>query len=254
MNIVIIEDEPQTARTLEDIILEVNPDAIILASLESVSDSISFLSNPMNSVDLIFADIQLTDGLSFDIFSKIQSKCPIIFCTAFDQYTLQAFKTNGIEYLLKPVKKDDVIEAFSKYNTLKESLNTNEDIIDLIKKSFVKKQKYKASLLVHHRESYIPVEVNNIALLMLDTEILYIYTFNKKKFPIYKTLTEIESEIDPALFFRINRQVLINRNSIKEVQPYFHRKVVVKTDLGIKEQLIVSRVKVSEFMDWLEQS
>jgi DNA-binding LytR/AlgR family response regulator len=107
---------------------------------------------------------------------------------------------------------------------------------------------------VHHRESYIPVEVNNIALLMLDTEILYIYTFDKKKFPIYKTLTEIESEIDPALFFRINRQVLINRNSIKEVQPYFHRKVVVKTDLGIKEQFIVSRVKVSEFMDWLEQS
>jgi two-component system response regulator LytT len=254
MNILIIEDEPHTAQILSEIIVQVRPDSIILETLESIEQSVKYLSNENNIPDLIFSDIQLADGLSFEIFSKIQLKCPIIFCTAFDQYTLQAFKTNGIEYVLKPVKEEDVELAFTKYEILKESLTPDTEIINLLKNTFQKKENYKNSILVHVKESFIPIEVSKIAFFIVDTEILYIHTFDNKRYPVFKAMSEIEASLDPTIFFRINRQVLLNKKVIKEVQPYFNRKVIVKTDLKTEEQLIVSRLKVTEFMNWIEQS
>jgi two-component system response regulator LytT len=254
MNILIIEDEPHTAQILSEIIVQVRPDSIILDTLESIEQSVKFLSNDKNLPDLIFSDIQLADGLSFEIFSKVQLKCPIIFCTAFDQYTLQAFKTNGIEYVLKPVKEEDVELAFTKYETLKESLKPDTEIVNLLKNTFQKKENYKSSILVHVKESFIPIEVSKIAFFIVDTEILYIHTFDNKRYPVFKAMSEIEASLDPTIFFRINRQVLLNKKVIKEVQPYFNRKVIIKTDLKTEEQLIVSRLKVTEFMNWIEQS
>ncbi|WP_347839948.1 LytTR family DNA-binding domain-containing protein [uncultured Draconibacterium sp.] len=254
MNILIIEDEPHTAQILSEIIVQVRPDSIILDTLESIEQSVKYLSNDKNLPDLIFSDIQLADGLSFEIFSKVQLKCPIIFCTAFDQYTLQAFKTNGIEYVLKPVKEEDVELAFTKYETLKESLKPDIEIVTLLKNTFQKKENNKSSILVHVKESFIPIEVSKIAFFIVDTEILYIHTFDNKRYPVFKSMSEIEASIDHSLFFRINRQVLLNKKTIKEVRPYFNRKVIIKTDLKIEEQLIVSRLKVTEFMNWIEQS
>lgn len=179
---------------------------------------------------------------------------PNHFCTAYDQYTLQAFKTNGIEYILKPVKEEDIEAAFIKYETLKESLHPNNDIVNLLKQTFSQKESYKTSILVNYKESFIPIAVNKIAFYVVENEILYIQTFDNQRYPVFKTMSEIESSIDPSLFFRINRQVLLNKNAIKEVQPYFNRKVIIKTDVRINEQLIVSRLKVTEFMNWIEQS
>lgn len=254
MNILIIEDEPHTAQILSEIIVQVRPDSIILDTLESIEQSVKYLSNDKNLPDLIFSDIQLADGLSFEIFSKVQLKCPIIFCTAFDQYTLQAFKTNGIEYVLKPVKEEDVELAFTKYETLKESLKPDTEIVNLLKNTFQKKENYKSSILVHVKESFIPIEVSKIAFFIVDTEILYIHTFDNQRYPVFKAMSEIEASLDPSIFFRINRQVLLSKKAIKEIQPYFKRKVIIKTDLKIEEQLIVSRLKVTEFMNWIEQS
>ncbi len=254
MKILIIEDEPHNAEVLNEIIVQVKPGAIILEVLESIEQSLKYLSKQNNTPDLIFADIQLADGLSFEIFSTIKIKCPIIFCTAYDQYTLQAFKTNGIAYILKPVKEEDIIAAFIKYDTLKESLNPDTEIIHLLKQTFSQKETYKTSILVHYKESFIPIAVNKIAFFIVENEILYTQTFDNQRYPVFKSMSEIESSIDLSLFFRINRQVLLNKNAIKEVQPYFNRKVIIKTDVKIKEQLIVSRLKVSEFMNWIEQS
>jgi two-component system response regulator LytT len=253
MKILIIEDEPQTAEILAEIIQEVNSEATIVGILESIDQSVKFLSNKKNNPDLIFSDIQLADGLSFEIFKQVQIQCPVIFCTAFDQYTLEAFKTNGIEYILKPIKEEDVSNAFAKYNTLKNWLKPDEDIAELIKQSFSAKQKYKTSILVQYKESYIPVEIQNIAVFLVDTEIVYAHTFDHQRYAVHKTMAEIENDLDPAMFYRISRQALLNRKAIKEIQPYFHRKVVVKTALNISEQLIVSRLKVTEFMNWVEQ-
>jgi two-component system, LytTR family, response regulator LytT len=255
MKILIIEDEPHNAEILSEIILQLKPSAIVLESIESIEQALKYLSNQENEYpDLIFADIQLADGLSFEIFSKIKILCPIIFCTAYDQYTLQAFKTNGIEYILKPIKDEDIKIALKKYETLKESLNTNNEFINLLKQTFKQKENYKNSILVHYKDNIIPISVNNIVLFAVEKENLYIHTFDNQRYTVFKTMSEIESTIDPSLFFRINRQVLINKKSIKEIQPYFNRKVIIKTIVDIKEPQIVSRLKVTEFMNWIEQS
>lgn len=254
MKVLILEDEPHNAQILSEIIVQLKPTAIILDILESIAQAVNFLSGQNHTPDLIFADIQLADGLSFEIFSKIKIKCPIIFCTAYDQYMLQAFKTNGIAYILKPVKEEDIKAAIIKFDTLKESLRPDAEIINLFKQRISQKENYKTSILVHYKESFIPVAVHKIALFVVENEMLYIQTFDHQRYAVFKPMSDIESSIDPSLFFRINRQVLLNKNAIKEIQPFFNRKVIVKTDVRIKEQLIVSRLKVTEFMSWIEQS
>jgi two-component system, LytTR family, response regulator LytT len=254
MKILIIEDELQNAQILSELIKQARPDSIILGVLESIVQAEIYLSNDSNKPDLIFADIQLADGLSFELFSRIKILCPIIFCTAYDNYTLQAFKTNGIEYILKPVKDEDVEAAFLKYETLKESLKPDTQSISLLKQAFSQKENFKTSILVHYKDSFIPISIAKIAFFAVENEILYIQTFDNQRYPVFKSMAEIESSVDPSIFFRINRQVLLNKGAIKLVQPYFNRKVIIKTDLSIKEKLIVSRLKVSEFKNWIEQS
>lgn len=253
MKILIIEDEPHNAETLSEIITKVKADSIILEVLGSIEKVVEYLANPNNKPDLIFADIQLADGLSFEVFSKVQVKSPIVFCTAYDQYSLQAFKTNGIAYILKPVKEEDVEAAFVKYETLRETLKPDSEILNLLKQAFSQKESYRSSILVNYKESFIPISVGKIAFFILENEILYIHTFNNQRYTVFKSMSEIESYVDPSLFYRINRQVLLSRNAINKVQPYFNRKVIIKTDLQIKEELIVSRLKVTEFMRWIEQ-
>jgi DNA-binding LytR/AlgR family response regulator len=254
MKVLILEDEPHNAQMLTEIIVQLKPTAIILNILESIEQAVKYLSDQKHTPDLIFADVQLADGLSLEIFSKIKIKCPIIFCTAYDQYMLQAFKTNGIAYILKPVKEEDIKAAIIKFDTLKESLSPDTEIIQLLKQRITQKENFKTSILVHYKESFMPVAVHKIAFFVVENEILYIQTFDNQRYVVFKSMSEIESSIDPSLFFRINRQVLLNKNAIKEIQPFFNRKVIIKTDVRIKEQLIVSRLKVTEFMSWIEQS
>ncbi|OFY24480.1 MAG: hypothetical protein A2W98_11180 [Bacteroidetes bacterium GWF2_33_38] len=253
MKILIIEDEPKTADVLKDIILQVQPKTEIISIIDSIQKSVEFLSVISNSPDLIFMDIQLADGLSFEIFSRVKVKCPVIFCTAYDQYALQAFKTNGIEYILKPIKEDDVKGAFVKFENLKLSIKPESEILDVLRNVLSNKKDFKTTILVRHKESYIPIVISSIALFYLDTEIVYAYTFNNQKYAVFKSINDIENDIDPSLFYRINRQMLINRTSITEIQPYFNRKVIIKTHLKINEQLIVSRLKVTDFMNWMEK-
>lgn len=252
MNILIIEDEPQAAKILKEIIEEENPAAKVDAITESISQSVKYLQN--TRPDLIFSDIQLADGLSFEIFSRVEVHCPVVFCTAYDQYTLQAFKTNGIEYILKPVKNEDVKAAFEKVEKLKKVFSPGPELLESIQNIFSPKKSYKSSILIRYRESYIPVLVENIGLFVLQNEVVYAYTFDQKKQAVFKTLDEMEASIDPALFFRINRQTLVNRKAVLEIQPYFNRKMVIKTTFQTEEKLVVSRLKVSPFLEWMEQS
>lgn len=211
MRILIIEDEPKTADVLKDIILQVQPKTEIVSIIDSIQKSVEYLSVLGNSPDLIFMDIQLADGLSFEIFSRIKVKCPVIFCTAYDQYALQAFKTNGIEYILKPIKEDEVKGAFAKFENLKLSIKPESEILDVLRNALGNKKDFKATILVRHKESYIPIVISSIALFYVDTEIVYAYTFNNLKYAVFKPINDIENDIDPSLFFRINRQMLINR-------------------------------------------
>jgi len=253
MKILIVEDEPQTANILHDIILELQPQAHIIKMLDSVESVVLFLQETAVQPDLIFMDIQLADGMSFDIFTKVQVKCPVVFCTAYDQYSLQAFKTNGIEYILKPVKAEDVQAAFDKLETLSKSFKPETAMLELMKDMLNLSKTYRKSLLIQYRDSFIPLNTSDVAVFFVENEILYAYTFDQQKYPLFKPMSEIESNLDPEQFFRISRQALINRKAVKEIQPYFNRKVSIKTNVKLPESLVVSRLKVSEFMTWLEK-
>ena len=253
MKILIVEDEPQTANILHDIILELQPQAHIIKMLDSVESVVLFLQETAVQPDLIFMDIQLADGMSFDIFTKVQVKCPVVFCTAYDQYSLQAFKTNGIEYILKPVKAEDVQAAFDKLETLSKSFKPETAMLELMKDMLNLSKTYRKSLLIQYRDSFIPLNTSDVAVFFVENEIMYDYTFYQQKYPLFKPMSEIESNLDPEKFFRISRQALINRKAVKEIQPYFNRKVSIKTNVKLPESLVVSRLKVSEFMTWLEK-
>lgn len=252
MKILIVEDEAQTAELLADLIREIRSDAQMLGVTESIEQSVRFLE--ANKPELIFMDIQLADGLSFEIFSRIDVPCPVVFCTAYDQYTLQAFKANGVEYILKPVRKEDLASAFLKIEKLAAAFKTDQQVLQSIQQLFSEKKSYKSSVLIRYRESFIPVPVEQIALFTLEDEVLYAYRFDEQKHAVFKTLDEMESTLDPALFYRINRQCLLNRNAIREIQPYFNRKMVVKVPFKLPEQLVVSRLKVTSFLNWVEQA
>lgn len=253
MKILLVEDEPQTAQLLREIVLHVKPGAQVLAITESIQNTLEFLSTTSTYPDLIFMDIQLADGSSFEIFSHVKVQCPVVFCTAYDQYALQAFKANGIDYLLKPVTESDVRAAFDKLEGIQHSNEPEIALKSLIQKLAGESKKYKTSILVHYRDSFIPLFISNIAVFLLENEILYAYTFENTKYPVTKSLDELEHDVNPNVFYRINRQTLINRKAITQLQPYFNRKLIIKTSIKVSEQLIVSRLKVSELMKWIEQ-
>jgi len=253
MKILIVEDEPQTAQMLKSIILKLRPNAIIQGISDSIENTVAVLK--IDQPDLIFMDIQLADGVCFDIFSLADVKSPVAFCTAYDQYMLEAFKTNGIDYLLKPAKEEDVEKALLKFESLKQTFGTDQSVIELIQSlTKVSQQQYKKTLLVQYRESYIPLAISDVAIFLVENEILYAYTFNQQRYTIFRPLSEIETELNPLDFFRINRQTLINRQAVKEIQPYFNRKMSVHISVKLPETLVVSRLKVPEFMKWMENA
>lgn len=253
MKILIVEDEPQTARMLQSIIHELRPTSQVVGVLDSIESTVDFLSAGRNMPELIFLDIQLADGLSFEIFKQVEVKTPVIFCTAYDQYSLQAFKSNGIDYLLKPVKGEDVKMALDKLEGFRLMMQWDPSLLDLLRQSVHPRKNYRKTLLVQSRENFIPLPISDVAVFFVSDEVLYAYTFANQKHPLFRSLSELEEEIDPADFFRISRQALVSRRAVVEIQPYFNRKVVLKTHVKLPESLVVSRLKVSEFMKWMAE-
>lgn len=253
MKILIVEDELLTAKVLKSIVISLRPESEIVESLDSIESVVEFLSAKSVVPDLIFLDIQLADGLSFEIFNQVEVKCPVIFCTAFDQYALQAFKANGIDYLLKPVKEEEVEAALEKVERFRQPVSWDASLLDLLKQGAQTEKIFRKSLLVQSRENFIPIQIADIALFVVLDEILYAYTFSNQRHAIFRPLSELEQEINPQDFFRISRQAFVNRQAILEIQPYFNRKVVLKTAIKLPESLVVSRLKVAEFMKWMER-
>lgn len=253
MKIVIIEDEKLAADDLSETILKVDPDAEIISVLHSVSTAISwFLKN--EHPDLVFSDIQLGDGLSFEIFRAVSSNVPVIFCTAYDEYALKAFDANGIDYILKPFDVPTIEAAFNKYNKLKNRFSENNFTLENVIRLFENKKKHgQSSVLVYHKDKILPVRIDDIALFYLENEITYLLTFDQKSYTINKPLDELE-KIAGSDFYRANRQNLIHRKAIKEASQYFARSLSVTLILPFKETIKVNKVKVPDFLSWLSGS
>lgn len=250
MRIVIIEDEKLNADYLAETLQRIDKGLTIAAILDSVDSARHwFLQN--EKPDLIFSDIQLGDGLCFDIFSNMETDIPIVFCTAYDEYALRAFKTNGIDYILKPYDENALNAALLKFRKLKEPVPNIKAQIELMLDLYGKKKKEPAgSILVYQRDKILPVRYSNIALFFVKDDITYLLTFENSSYTIGKTLEEIE-HLSGDGFFRVNRQFIVNKAAIKEASQYFSRTLVVKLTIPFSEKVTVSKNRVPGFLQWL---
>jgi two-component system response regulator LytT len=250
MNIIIIEDEQKTAKSLEKIIMELRPEARIIGQYQSVEKSVEILSE--KQPDLIFMDIQLADGLSFEIFKSVKITSPVVFCTAYDEYSLEAFKSNGVDYILKPFSKNDIGEALGKVENLKNFFQQKivPDFGKLL--SILGGPSGKTSFLVFKNQKYTTIQTDDIAFFYIRNDSTSIMCFDKQEFAINQSLDQVTTSVSEKQFFRVNRQFLVNFKAIKEVEHYFMRKLYVKLIIETPEKLLINKEKSHTFLTWME--
>lgn len=252
MKILIIEDEHLPARRLEKLLRETRPGTDILSILQTVDESVEwFRSNP--APDLVFMDIHLADGSSFSIFEETEVKCPIIFTTAYDQYALKAFEVNSVDYLLKPVRREDMERALSKLEFLTQSggqLPEAGHIGDLARMLAESMHSYKHTFLVSHKDTLIPIQVCEIAYFFLENRMVTAYSYEGKQYNLDSTLEDLARQLDPREFYRANRQYIVSRKAIRNIATWFGSRVVVNLTVP-SERIIVSRTHVSDFKKWV---
>ncbi|WDO11587.1 LytTR family DNA-binding domain-containing protein [Flavobacterium sp. WW92] len=253
MTIIIIEDEVKTAKALGQLIMSIRPDVQILSYIQSVDGAVSYLTEN-DQPDLIFMDIQLADGLCFEIFKSVEVVSPVIFCTAFDNYAIEAFKANGIDYVLKPFSRESIAAAIKKAAELKNFFQRNKknlpDFEYLLTRSG--ENAGKSSFLVFKNNKYLTVQTENIAYFFIKNETPTIMTFDKGEYLITQSLDEVHKLLSPSQFFRINRQYLVNFSAIREAEHYFSRKLLLKLTVPTEEKLLVGKEKATAFLGWLE--
>ncbi|EAY24579.1 LytR/AlgR family response regulator transcription factor [Microscilla marina] len=259
MNVLVVEDERRTAELLTEFI-EAKATYLVVQVLDSVEATVNYLKKHQTQIDIMFLDIQLADGQSFVVFEQVEVTIPVIFCTAYDEFVMKALKNNGIDYILKPFKEQDIYQSLAKVQNLQQALGKNHPNIPQVAQQILAQAPYPAdqptlqrSFLVRYRDKMVPVEVTKIAFFHLDNDTVHVYGFDGEKQAIFKRLDEIEAVIDRQLFFRINRQMIVNRVAVKDIEPYFNRKMVVNLHFAIPDKAIVSRLKVTPFLEWLER-
>ncbi|ATC35207.1 TPA: LytR/AlgR family response regulator transcription factor [Elizabethkingia anophelis] len=251
MNILIIEDERPNAERLKRLILGIKPQANILSVLESVSESVEWLDSH-EKPDLIMMDIKLSDGLSFEIFDKTQLvDVPIIFTTAYDEYAIKAFKQYSIDYLLKPVDKDELAMAFEKYDQLDIMVNkaTNPSIEKLLDE--FRSKNYRTRFLLSYRDGFKTVMVSDVLYFYSEQKITKARLTDGTDEIIPHTMDELEQQLDPKLFFRANRQFIICINAVEHVYNYFNNKLKVTMRKNTDVEIIVSRDKAPLLKNWM---
>lgn len=248
MNIVIIEDEYLLADELEERLMQIQPSLHIVAKLESIEDAVEWFNN--NHCDLIFMDIQLSDGLSFSIFERVQVSCPVIFTTAYDQYAIQAFDVNSIAYILKPLEEAEIRKALHKYETLRHSYAKN--LQKFISEYTSEKSDYKEQLVLTQGTVRKIVNTQDIACFQADDRYVFAITTQAQRFFCSYTLKELEDNLNPHIFFRINRTFIINKEHIKEWTSHAKGKIKITPKHAISGDLIVSRARITAFRSWLQ--
>lgn len=252
MEILIIEDELKTARALARLITAAEPDSRIVKTIQSVQSAVDFLQE--TQPDLIFMDVQLADGLCFEIFNRIRVNVPVIFCTAFDDYMMEAFKANGVDYVLKPFSAETIAAALSKVRNLKnffqQTGNALGNFSQLIEK--LQPRSYKKSFLVINGQKYHTINTDTIAYFFIRNESTKIVTMDGQQYQVPQSLEEVQRQLDGHDFFRLNRQYLIAFRAIKEVEHYFARKLCITLKVATEEKLLVGKDKTTLFLSWLD--
>lgn len=250
MKAVIVEDEIVAAERLQRLIQEVDSSISIIAKLKSIEECIDwFTTQPVP--DLVFMDIHLSDGLAFSVFDKVTVSCPIIFTTAYDQYALDAFEVNSIDYLLKPISKTELERAIAKYRNFSQSQNIdNNTLVELFDMIKSRKSVYKSRLLIPHKDKFLSLAVEDIAYIYSENKTARIVSMEDQNYHLNLSLEEVFKQLDPALFFRANRQFIISRKSVKDIFSWFDSKLSVNLCVPTPEKIIISRMRVQDFKNW----
>lgn len=254
LKILMLEDEEPAAKRLLKMLKEIEPDIELLDSIVSVSSAVKWLKEH-DTPDLIFSDIQLSDGLSFEIFKEVKLLCPVIFITAYDQYALNAFKVNSIDYLLKPIKKSELEAALTKYKEINTAAATPAfDINKLLEAYGGKNEKYKDRFIVRYGEHIKSINTPEIAYFNTEDKINFLTTHEGRRYTIDFNLDNLETHLDPKYFFRINRQFIISFSSISEMFSYTKSRVLIKLKPVTKIETVVSTERSADFKTWLGDS
>lgn len=253
MKVLLIEDEPPAANRLKSLIEKVNPASEFVGVLDSVKAATTWFNSNAHP-DLIFMDVQLADGISFEIFEKVALRSPIIFTTAYDQYAIRAFKVNSIDYLLKPIDEQDLAAAMKKFESVtqfnplqQEAINRLSDAMLLLTK------KYKERFVTKVGEHLKFIEIGDILYFFSSEKITFCKAGDGKKHILDFTLDQVESMLDPTLFFRINRKYIVGLNAITDMISHSNSRIKLKLKSSEDSDVIVARERVHDFKNWLDQ-
>ena len=251
MNILIVEDETAAAVNLKAILRNIAPSYRVLAVLETIEETVEYFQDANQTrPDLVFMDIHLADGESFRIFDSVEIDSPIIFTTAYDEYALRAFKVNSIDYILKPIKADDLQRALEKFTRLSgaEKSSYQERIDAMIETS---QQERQQVFLVHFKDKIIPLNIDDVAYFYTSNEKVTAFTFKGEKYIVDRTLETLQSNLPDKEFFRANRQFIIARKAVKDIAVWFGSRLSLNLTVEIPEKIIISKARVPEFKQWL---
>lgn len=252
MQVLIVEDEDLAVKKLRKAILAVDPDLEIAGVADSIQATVDWLrANP--APDLIFMDIELADGQSFEIFNRIEVNSPVIFVTSYDEFALKAFKVNSVDYLLKPIQKDELEAALQKFKRSKLSHAPSSNLEGLLTelRSQLQPKEYRARFLVKHAQKLVSVEVKDIAYFYSDGRMNFFKTFDNRRFVVDYLMDELEEMLDPKRYFRISRSVFVSVESIVKIDDYFGARLILQLKPALEKEALVSREKVSDFKVWM---
>jgi DNA-binding LytR/AlgR family response regulator len=253
--VLIVEDELPTQRLLRKMIEELRPDWEVVAATSGVEETVEWLENTSHP-DLVFMDVQLADGLSFEIFDKIKLNSIIVFTTAYDEYAIKAFKVSSIDYLLKPIRAEQLESAMQKYEKIKAALAPRIDISELKDLSSLIKEgrpPYRNRILVPVADGFLKLNIANVAFFQSSQKVTTAITYSGKPLIVDMTLEKLEDELDPQHFFRANRQFILHIEAIQRIETWFNGKLVVKTKPEAEEKIVISREKARSFKEWINR-
>lgn len=253
MKVLIVEDEIAASENLAYLLGNLDRTIEVVGVLDSVKNTVAYFRQP-REIDLVFLDIHLADGLSFEIFDSVKIEAPIIFTTAYDQYALKAFKLNSIDYLLKPIDKDELSGSLEQYRSHIKGKNGLVDVQVASLLSLIKGQRKtnKTTFLVNHRDELIPLKTMQLAYFYIDTGIVKVKTHDNHTYAIDKKLEDLENELNPEIFCRVNRQFIICKNAIANIKYYFGGKLIINVNPVFEERIIISKAKAPDFKKWMD--
>ena len=256
MNALIVEDEELAVRKLKKLLLDVDSSIHILAATAGIEETVDWLhqhkaaGNP--PPDLIFMDIELADGQSFEIFDRTDVSSTVVFTTSYDEYALKAFKVNSIDYLLKPIQREDLARSLKKFNDLKGATPATIDLKKLLEGlQGTNTKDYRKRFLVHQGQRMLSIEVRDIAYFYTEDRFSFFRTWTNQKFLADYTLDELEKSLEPGSFYRINRGVMVSHGAVQQIQPYFGNRLSLTIHPPLDRESLVSREKVSDFKVWM---